>query len=229
MVGTRSAMFTPLPEAGLIVIDEEHDGSYKQQDGIRYHARDVALVRAKALGDPGAAGQRHAVAGIAAQRADGPIRPAAPAAARRRGAAAAGARGRRAQAPARHGLSQDVLDASGACLARGEQALVFKNRRGYAPVLLCHDCGWSAQVPALRRAMTVHGAGRTLICHHCGARQRAAVLPRLRQPGAAAAGFRHRATGRSAGRTLSRRGAGAHRSRHDARRGALEKHLKRIW
>jgi primosomal protein N' (replication factor Y) len=69
-----------------------------------------------------------------------------------------------------HGLSNDLLDAIARCLARGEQALVFKNRRGYAPVLLCHDCGWSAHCKRCDSPMTVHGAGRTLICHHCGAR-----------------------------------------------------------
>jgi primosomal protein N' (replication factor Y) len=63
-----------------------------------------------------------------------------------------------------------MLDAIEQCLARGEQALVFKNRRGYAPVLLCHDCGWSAHCKRCDSPMTVHGAGRTLICHHCGAR-----------------------------------------------------------
>jgi primosomal protein N' (replication factor Y) len=76
------------------------------------------------------------------------------------------------------GLSLDVLDAIHATLARGEQALVFRNRRGYAPVLLCHDCGWSARCTRCEAstqgvAMTVHGRGRSLICHHCGARRSA--------------------------------------------------------
>ena len=66
--------------------------------------------------------------------------------------------------------SEEVFTALAACLARGEQALVFRNRRGYAPVLLCHDCGWRAQCRRCDSPMTVHGAGRTLICHHCGAR-----------------------------------------------------------
>ena len=72
--------------------------------------------------------------------------------------------------PLRDGLSEALLEAVGACLARGEQALVFKNRRGYAPVLLCHDCGWSAHCKRCDAAMTVHAGGRRLICHHCGAR-----------------------------------------------------------
>ena len=72
--------------------------------------------------------------------------------------------------PLRDGLSEALLEAVGACLARGEQALVFKNRRGYAPVLICHDCGWSAHCKRCDAAMTVHAGGRRLICHHCGAR-----------------------------------------------------------
>jgi len=69
-----------------------------------------------------------------------------------------------------HGLSQDLFDGIAACLARGEQALVFKNRRGYAPVLLCHDCGWSATCKRCDTPMTLHAGARRLDCHHCGAR-----------------------------------------------------------
>ena len=172
LVGTRSAVFTPLPRPGLIVVDEEHDGSYKQQDGIRYHARDLALVRGRALGVPvllgsatpsleslhNALSKRYRLARLP-QRAGG----------------AQAARVRVVdlrKRPLEHGLSAEAMAAIGACLARGEQALVFKNRRGYAPVLLCHDCGWSATCSRCDAAMTVHGAGRTLICHHCGARGR---------------------------------------------------------
>ena len=170
LVGTRSAIFTPLPEAGLIVIDEEHDASYKQHDGIRYHARDVALVRARALGIPvilgsatpsleslhNALSRRYQLARLP-QRAGGANPPRVRVVDVRK-------------RPLQHGLSSDMMDAIAACLARGEQALVFKNRRGYAPVLLCHDCGWSALCKRCDAAMTVHGSGRTLICHHCGAR-----------------------------------------------------------
>ena len=171
VVGTRSAVFTPLPEAGLIVVDEEHDASYKQQDGIRYHARDFALVRGKALGVPVVLGSatpsleslHNARAGRyahlrLAQRA-GNARPPA--------VRVLDVRKRPLQA----GLSPELLAAMRMALAAGGQVLVFKNRRGYAPVLLCHDCGWSAQCRRCDAPMTVHAGGRRLQCHHCGARQ----------------------------------------------------------
>lgn len=175
IVGTRSAVFTPLPEAGLIVVDEEHDASYKQQDGIRYHARDFALVRGKALDVPvllgsatpsleslhNAAAGRHAH--LRLTRRAGEARPPA--------VRVLDVRKRPLQA----GLSPEALAAIDAALGEGGQVLVFRNRRGYAPVLLCHDCGWSAHcqrcsTPEQPHAMTVHAHGRRLQCHHCGAR-----------------------------------------------------------
>jgi len=171
LVGTRSAVFTPLPRAGLIVVDEEHDGSYKQQDGVRYHARDLAVVRARALGVPLVLGSatpsleslHNALAGRY-----GHLRlPARAGVARPPTVRVVDVRKR----PLDDGLSGELLAALGACLARGEQALVFKNRRGFAPVLLCHDCGWSAQCPRCDAALAVHGGGKRLLCHHCGLRQ----------------------------------------------------------
>jgi primosomal protein N' (replication factor Y) (superfamily II helicase) len=176
IVGTRSAVFVPLPEAGLIVIDEEHDASYKQQDGIRYHARDFALVRAKALDVPVLLGS---------------ATPSLESLHNARNGRYAHLRLRRrageAMPPAVHvldirkraldaGLVPDVLAAIRRALDGGGQVLVFKNRRGYAPVLQCHDCGWSVHcrrcsTPERASAMTVHGGGRRLQCHHCGARQ----------------------------------------------------------
>ncbi len=173
LVGTRSAIFTPMPDAGLIVIDEEHDASYKQQDGVRYHARDLALVRAKALGIPVLLGSatpsleslQHAIGGrylhLSLRQRAGDARPPSVRVIDVRKRVLDG------------GLSQDMLDAIGTTLARGEQALVFKNRRGYAPVLLCYDCGWNARCKRCDSAMTVHARGGRLICHHCGARQTA--------------------------------------------------------
>jgi primosomal protein N' (replication factor Y) len=175
-VGTRSAVFTPLPEAGLIVVDEEHDGSYKQQDGIRYHARDFALVRAKALDIPVILGS--ATPSLESLHNAGSGRYAHLRLTRRAGEAKPPSvrvldlRKR----PLAAGMSADTLAAIAAALHAGGQVLVFKNRRGYAPVLLCHDCGWSAQcqrcsTPLKGSPMTVHGAGRRLQCHHCGYRQ----------------------------------------------------------
>ena len=176
LIGTRSAVFSPLPDAGLIIVDEEHDASYKQQDGFRYHARDFALVRARALGIPVVLGSatpsletlRHAIEGRHGwlrlpERAGGAVPPQV---------RVLDIRAQRLQ----HGLSQPLLAAIAACLERGEQALVFRNRRGYAPVLLCHDCGWHADcercgTPEHRQPLTLHGRSR-LICHHCGARRK---------------------------------------------------------
>ncbi len=170
LVGTRSAVFAPLPLGGLIVVDEEHDASYKQQDGIRYHARDVALVRARALEVPILLGSatpsleslHNAHAGryqlLRLPRRAGGAKPPT--------VRVLDVRKRLLV----HGLSEDAYAAVAACLARGEQALVFRNRRGYAPVLLCHDCGWRASCKRCDSALTVHGAGRSLLCHHCGAR-----------------------------------------------------------
>ncbi len=169
LVGTRSAVFCPLPRAGLIVVDEEHDASYKQQDGVRYSARDLALLRGKALGVPVVLGSASpALETLAAARA-GRYRSL------RLAARAQGARAPRVEIvdlrrrALRAGLSDVLIDGLRDCLADGGQALVFRNRRGYAPVLLCHDCGWSARCARCDAPMTVHARGRRLQCHHCGA------------------------------------------------------------
>ena len=175
-VGTRSAVFTPLPAAGLIIVDEEHDASYKQQDGIRYHARDFALVRGKALDVPVILGSatpsletlHNAASGrythLRLTRRAGDAQPPSVRVHDLR------------KRPLVAGLSTDTVSSISRALGAGGQVLVFKNRRGYAPVLLCHDCGWSAQCKRCGTStrsspMTVHGAGRRLQCHHCGARQ----------------------------------------------------------
>ena len=172
ILGTRSAVFAPLPNPGVIIVDEEHDASYKQQEGFRYHARDLAIVRAKALDVPVLLGSAtpslESLANVAADRYRG-----------LRLAHRAGL----AQPPAlrvadlrrqvlHDGLATSTLDAISRCLARSEQVLVFKNRRGYAPVVMCHDCGWSAQCPNCDRALTVHRSAARLRCHHCGFEQK---------------------------------------------------------
>ncbi len=176
IVGTRSAVFVPLPEAGLIVIDEEHDGSYKQFDGIRYHARDFAIVRAKALEVPVVLGSatpsleslhnahagRYAVLRLTERAGDAQPPRVRVLDVRKR--------------PLQAGLAPEMLSAIRAALDAGGQVLVFKNRRGYAPVLLCHDCGWSAHCPRCSTPdkptpMTAHAGGKRLQCHHCGSRR----------------------------------------------------------
>jgi primosomal protein N' (replication factor Y) (superfamily II helicase) len=169
VLGTRSAAFAPLPKPGLIVVDEEHDSSYKQQEGgFRYHARDFALMRAQALDIPIVLGSAtpslESLANVEAQRYTRlslrtrvHTRPGSP-------VHVLDMRGLKME----HGISPALLEALDACVARGEQALVFKNRRGYAPVLLCHACGWHAGCPRCERPLTVHRGRARLICHHCG-------------------------------------------------------------
>ncbi|KRG76984.1 primosome assembly protein PriA [Stenotrophomonas ginsengisoli] len=173
ILGTRSAVFTPLPEAGLIIVDEEHDASYKQQDGFRYHARDFALVRAKALDVPVVLGSATPALETLNNAAAGRyvhLRL------RKRAAAAAPPRVRIMDMRKRRlhdGLSEEALQGIASHVAAGGQVLVFKNRRGYAPALLCHDCGWTAPCQRCDSPLTVHAGGRRLQCHHCGARQAA--------------------------------------------------------
>ncbi len=168
MVGTRSAVFLPLARLGLIVVDEEHDVSYKQQEGLRYSARDLALIRAQRLRIPAVLGSATPALESRHNAASGRYRHLR---LQQRVFSAAGPHigvvDMRAQ-PLKHGLSAPVLHAVERHLAGGGQALLFLNRRGYAPVLLCHDCGWVAPCPNCDARMTLHRARRRLICHHCG-------------------------------------------------------------
>jgi len=168
VIGTRSALFTPLKHPGLIIIDEEHDASYKQQEGLRYHARDLALVRARQenipilLGSatPSLESLHNAHAGRYAllrltQRAGGAQQP----------------RFLRLDIKSRpldSGISGPLQQAIGQTLAAGQQVLVFLNRRGFAPTLLCHDCGWLSECPRCDARMTLHQRSGELRCHHCG-------------------------------------------------------------
>ncbi|MBC9249066.1 primosomal protein N' [Pseudomonas alcaligenes] len=172
IIGTRSALFTPLKNPGLIIIDEEHDASYKQQEGLRYHARDLALVRARqenlpiVLGSatPSLESLHNAHAGRYAllklsQRAGGAQAP----------------RFLRLDVkslPLDSGISGPLQQAIGQTLAAGQQVLVFLNRRGFAPTLLCHDCGWISQCPRCDARMTLHQRSGELRCHHCGHAER---------------------------------------------------------
>ena len=181
VLGTRSAIFTPLPRAGLIVVDEEHDASYKQQDGLRYNARDLAVVRAKALGVPVILGSAtpslETLANVEAGRYRRLHLGARPGAARVPELRVADLRGR----PAPDGLAIESIAALRAGLARGEQGLIFRNRRGYAPVLMCRNCGWHAACARCDKPLTWHRGAARLRCHHCGAEQR--VPPQCPQCG----------------------------------------------
>ena len=167
ILGTRSAAFTPLPQAGLIIVDEEHDSAYKQQEGFRYHARDLALVRGRALNVPVLLGSAtpslESLANVEAGRYHALHLRSRPSAAHPPQVQIVDMRAQRLE----HGLSPALLHAVGETVARGEQVLVFRNRRGYAPVLLCHSCGWHAECPRCEHPMTLHVAWRRLICHHC--------------------------------------------------------------
>ena len=167
VLGTRSAVFTPLPQAGLIIVDEEHDGSYKQQEGFRYHARDLALVRARALNVPVVLGSAtpslESLANVEAGRYQALHLRSRPSAAHPPQVQIVDMRAQRLD----HGLSPALLHTVGETVARGEQVLVFRNRRGYAPVLFCHGCGWHAECPRCEHPLTLHAAWRRLVCHHC--------------------------------------------------------------
>lgn len=167
ILGTRLAVFTPLPRLGLIVVDEEHDPSFKQAEGLRYSARDVALLRAKRRGVPVVLGSatpsletyhqaqrgRYGMLTLAhrANAATPVIEP-------------TDIRGETLI----DGLSQAVLHAIRETTQRGEQSLIYINRRGYAPVLICPSCGWTSGCPRCSAKLVVHLKLRQMRCHHCG-------------------------------------------------------------
>ncbi|WP_170150819.1 primosomal protein N' [Umboniibacter marinipuniceus] len=167
IIGTRSAIFAPIPKLGLIVVDEEHDLSYKQQDGFHYSARDLAIVRAKHAQCP-------VILGSATPSLESLANAERGAYQRLELSARAGGASSPSvelvdirQASRDTGLTMAALDSISSCLARGEQALVFINRRGYSPALMCQHCGWIADCPACTRHFTVHQRHQQLVCHHC--------------------------------------------------------------
>ena len=167
VIGTRSAIFTPLKEPGIIIVDEEHDNSFKQQDGFRYSARDLAVVRASQLKIPlllGSATPALESLNNAQQGRYQYLRLT-----RRAGSAVPPSiqlLDIRAQ-PLHEGFAQDTLKAIALEIQARHQVLIFINRRGYAPTLQCHDCGWLANCNHCDARMTVHQQPRHLHCHHC--------------------------------------------------------------
>lgn len=171
LLGTRSALFTPLKNPGLIILDEEHDASFKQQEGFRFSARDVAVVRGRHLDIPVLLGSAtpslESLHNVERRRYRYLRLP------NRAGGAAE---------PSLHlldirnqrlheGLSETLLTAIDKTLNAGEQVLVFVNRRGFAPTVICHACGWVARCHRCDANLVLHRRERLLRCHHCGVEQ----------------------------------------------------------
>ncbi len=173
VLGTRLAVFTPLPDLGLIVVDEEHDASFKQQDGMRYSARDVAVFRARERNVPIVLGSATPSLESWANATDRrtPARYTLLTLAERAVASARLPAVRRIDTrleKLQDGLCGELLRAIEKRLARGEQSLVFLNRRGYAPVLTCTSCGWISHCTRCAANLVLHLADGRLRCHHCG-------------------------------------------------------------
>jgi primosomal protein N' (replication factor Y) (superfamily II helicase) len=178
VIGTRLSVFTPMPHLQLLIIDEEHDGSYKQQDGMRYHARDVAMVRAKQLNIPIVLGSAtpsletwyNATASHHKKQSYGLLtltqRAVTHAVLPKIFCIDI------AKSPVENGLSPLLIQAMRERLARKEQSLLFINRRGYAPVLHCSACQWHSSCARCSAKLVVHLSQRRLKCHHCGHEQK---------------------------------------------------------
>ena len=229
LVGTRSAVFAPLARPGLFIVDEEHDLSFKQQDGFRYSARDLAVVRARDAGAPIVLGSAtpslEAIGNVRRGRYRLLELP------RRAGGASppridvVDLRSR----PFDNGLCDVLIEAIEEVKARSEQALLFINRRGYAPRLLCHACGWVADCGRCDAHLVLHHADGRLRCHHCGAER--ALIAECPECGSGDVRRLGLGTERVAGALESRiEGLRVARMDRDAtrRRGALEAVLDRV-
>ncbi len=177
LVGARSALFLPFPELGLIIVDEEHESAFKQEDGVIYHARDMAVVRARLTDIPtvlvSATPSLETTINVEQGRYRALHLP------DRHGGAALPAIAaidlRRTPPPRRAWLSPPLRDALASTLGSGEQAMLFLNRRGYAPLTLCRSCGHRLQCPSCTAWLVEHRLAGKLQCHHCG---HATGLPR---------------------------------------------------
>ena len=172
VLGTRLAVFASMPRLGLIVVDEEHDPSYKQQEGARYSARDLAVYRGKLEGAPVLLGSATPSLESWHRAEEGRyVRLALP---DRIGGGAlpkvqlVDMKQQPKSSGTNSALSPPLIAALQDRIARGEQSLVFLNRRGYAPVLHCGDCGWKSACPHCSAWRVFHKLDRTLRCHHCG-------------------------------------------------------------
>ena len=173
VIGTRSALFVPLRNPGIIIIDEEHDSSFKQQQGLRYSARDIAMVRGNIEKIP-------VLLGSASPSIESLMNV-------KKGKISELTLSKKAMTshplkyrvidlknqPIREGLSFALIDSIKHHLDKQGQILLFLNRRGYSPVLLCHNCGWSSQCKRCDTHFTFHSQNTHLQCHHCGSSKRA--------------------------------------------------------
>ena len=169
LLGTRLSVFTPLPRLGLIVVDEEHDLSFKQQDGLRYSARDVAIARAQQCNVPVLLGSATPSLESYANALSGryqliELKQRAISQAKLPSIELVDLK----HIPLDNGLTRPSLQALSETLARGEQSLVFLNRRGYAPALYCPSCAWVSPCPSCSARLVLHQSARRLKCHHCG-------------------------------------------------------------
>ncbi|AGQ38175.1 TPA: primosomal protein N' [Mannheimia haemolytica] len=175
VIGTRSALFTQFQKLGVIILDEEHDSSFKQQDGWRYHARDLAVVRAKNANIPIVLGSATPSLESLHNVQNGKFIE-----------LTLTARAGNAQLANQQiidlktqrvtaGLSERLLSMMKTQLEQGNQVMLFLNRRGFAPVLLCHECGWVCECEACNKPFTYHQKQKVLRCHHCATQR---VIPR---------------------------------------------------
>ncbi|MEN8108453.1 MAG: primosomal protein N', partial [Pseudomonadota bacterium] len=171
IIGTRSAIFTPLARPGLLIIDEEHDSSLKQQDGLRYSARDLAVWRARHLGIPVVLGSAtpslESLFNVEQQRYRHLDLPERTGTAQLPDFAIIDVR----KQPLEQGLSRALLNRIRQHLEADGQVLLFLNRRGFAPTLICRDCGWIAECKRCDARMTLHQREQELRCHHCGSQR----------------------------------------------------------
>ena len=172
VLGTRSAIFTPLARPGLIIVDEEHDQSYKQQEGFRYSARDLAVSRAHKEGISVILGSAtpsiESLNNCATGRYNHLILTDRAGTAKQPNWSLVDLKSEKSEA----GIAASTLSAISQTVEQGHQVLVFLNRRGFAPAIICHHCGWSAECHNCDSRLTVHRARNRLICHHCDYQQR---------------------------------------------------------
>ncbi|MGV6825796.1 MAG: primosomal protein N', partial [bacterium] len=171
VIGTRSAVFTPVPGLQMIIVDEEHDISFKQQDGFRYSARDLAVVLAQRSNCPVVLGSATPSLESLRNAFEGRYQHLQ---IKRRAGGASSPDVRLidcSNIPLKAGLSAELLVQMKAVLDAGQQALVFLNRRGFAPVLTCFSCGWISECPRCDARQTLHAHSHTLWCHHCGSQR----------------------------------------------------------